>query len=204
MRTISSSAASVGLGWRAKDFGESITIDKDENVVRIPKGQGTAPGHPKELDFQIHVLNREHPITRGVNDFVVTDEQHYVTYDKDPKYVLARSVNENGLDYTDSAGRRSNSSESVWAYDYGKGRVCYLAPGHLLTVLWNPEYVKLQKNAVRWLLRLRCPALALCRHHLLLPGVAQYSCWTSRRGRPGLRRTRHGRIRRTNCSRGST
>ena len=40
-----------------------------------------------------------------------------------------------------------------WAYDYGKGRVCYLSPGHLLTVLWNPEVVKLHKNAVRWLMR---------------------------------------------------
>jgi hypothetical protein len=39
------------------------------------------------------------------------------------------------------------------AYDYGKGRVCYMSPGHMLTVLWNPEYVKLQHNAVRWLLR---------------------------------------------------
>jgi hypothetical protein len=31
--------------------------------------------------------------------------------------------------------------------------VCYLSPGHLLNVLWNPEYIKLQHNAVRWLLR---------------------------------------------------
>ena len=40
-----------------------------------------------------------------------------------------------------------------WAYDYGKGRVCYLSPGHLLTVLWNPEYIKVQQNAVRWIMR---------------------------------------------------
>jgi hypothetical protein len=42
-----------------------------------------------------------------------------------------------------------------WSYDYGKGRICCLPPGHLLTVPWNPEYVKLQQNAVRWLLRQR-------------------------------------------------
>ena len=99
------------------------------------------------------IVNRDHPITRGVNDFVVTDEQHYVTYDKDPKYVLARSVNEDGLEYTDQAGRRSNSAESVWAYGHGEGRVCFMAPGHMISVLWNPEYEKMQKNAAKWLLR---------------------------------------------------
>ncbi len=28
-----------------------------------------------------------------------------------------------------------------------------MAPGHMITVLWNPEYEKMQKNAVKWLLR---------------------------------------------------
>ncbi|MEK7409006.1 MAG: ThuA domain-containing protein [Acidobacteriota bacterium] len=110
-------------------------------------------GHPPIRPFKVKVVNREHPITAGVNDFVVTDEQHYVTYEKDPKYVLARSVNEDGLEYTDLAGRRSSSCEAVWAYDYGKGRVCFMAPGHMVSALWNPEYEKMQKNAVKWLLR---------------------------------------------------
>jgi hypothetical protein len=110
-------------------------------------------GHPAIRPFKVKIVNRDHPITQGVNDFIVTDEQHYVTYEKDPKYVLARSVNENGLDFTDQAGRKSNTCESVWAYDYGKGRVCFMAPGHAITVMWNPEYEKMQKNAVKWLLR---------------------------------------------------
>ncbi len=109
-------------------------------------------GHPPIRPFKVKIVNHDHPITKGVNDFIVTDEQHYVTYDKDPKYVLARSVNEDGLDFKDSAGRVSNSCESVWAYDYGKGRVCFMAPGHMISALWNPEYEKMQKNAARWLL----------------------------------------------------
>ena len=101
----------------------------------------------------VKIVNPEHPITRGVKDFVVAGEQHYVVYDKDPKYVLARSVNEDGLDYTDLAGRRSNTAEAVWAYDYGKGRVCFMEPGHMISALWNPEHEKMQRNAARWLLR---------------------------------------------------
>ena len=110
-------------------------------------------GHPPLRPFKVKIINRDHPITKGVNDFVVTDEQHFLVYEKDPKYVLAVSVNEDGLTFTDQTGRTSNTCESVWAYDYGKGRVCFMAPGHLVTALWNPEYEKMQKNAVNWLLR---------------------------------------------------
>jgi len=105
-------------------------------------------GHPPIRAFRVRIVNRDHPITRGVNDFLVVDEQHYVDYDKDPKHVLMRSENADGLPY----GDQGTSCEAGWAYDYGKGRVCFMAPGHMITALWNPEYVKLQKNAVDWLL----------------------------------------------------
>jgi type 1 glutamine amidotransferase len=106
-------------------------------------------GHPPIRTFKVRVKNPDHPITRGVNDFVVTDEQHYMEYDKDPKHVFLETVNEEGLTYRDLGA----TAPGGWSYEYGKGRVCYLSPGHLLTVLWNPEYINLQQNAVRWLLK---------------------------------------------------
>jgi len=69
-------------------------------------------------------------------------------YDKEPSYLLMESVNEEGLDFRDLG----NTAPAGWAYEYGDGRVCYLSPGHLISALWNPEYEKVQKNAVRWLL----------------------------------------------------
>lgn len=106
-------------------------------------------GHPPSRPYKVKVVNNTHPITRGVKDFVVSDEQHFLTYDKDPKNVLLRSVNEKGLTYQ----TYGDTCEAGWAFEYGKGRVCYLAPGHTVSALWNPEYEKLQKNAARWLLR---------------------------------------------------
>ncbi len=106
-------------------------------------------GHPPIRTFKVRVTNPNHPITKGVRDFIVTDEQHYMEYDKDPKYVFLESVNEEGLTYR----KLGATAPAGWAYDLGKGRICYMSPGHMLTDLWNPEYVKLQHNAVRWLLR---------------------------------------------------
>jgi type 1 glutamine amidotransferase len=105
--------------------------------------------HPPLRPFKVKIVNRDHPITRGAADFVVTDEQHFVHYDKDPKYLLLQSVNEDGLTWKELG----TSSAAGWAYDYGKGRVFYLAPGHVISALWNPEYEKIQKNAARWLLK---------------------------------------------------
>ena len=110
---------------------------------------GITEGHPPLRPYKVTITNRDHPITRGVNDFVVTDEQHFMKYEKDPKFVFMRSTNQDGLTYKTLGA----SGEAGWAYDYGKGRVCFLAPGHRISVLWNTEYVKLQHNAVKWLLR---------------------------------------------------
>ncbi len=106
-------------------------------------------GHPPIRTFKVKVTNPKHPITQGISDFTVTDEQHYMTYDKDPKDLFLQTVNEEGLTYQNYGA----TAPGGWSYDYGKGRVCYLSPGHMLSDLWHPEYIKLQQNAVRWIMR---------------------------------------------------
>jgi type 1 glutamine amidotransferase len=109
--------------------------------------------HPALRPFKVSVVNKEHPITRGVQDFIVNDEQHFVTYDKDSRYILLRSENIDGL--TDVSEGKDLGTKAIagWAYDFGKGRVVFTAVGHTLHAMWQPEYFKLQKNAVKWLLR---------------------------------------------------
>lgn len=106
-------------------------------------------GHPPIRTFKVKVTDPKHPITQGVKDFIVTDEQHYMTYDKDPKFLFLQTVNEDGLTYQTFG----NTAPGGWAYDYGKGRVCYMSPGHMLSDLWEPTYVTLQHNAMRWITR---------------------------------------------------
>ncbi len=45
-------------------------------------------GHPAVRPFWLRITDTGHPITRGVRDFLVTDEQHYVIYDKGPEKCL--------------------------------------------------------------------------------------------------------------------
>ncbi|MCZ6680502.1 MAG: ThuA domain-containing protein [Candidatus Poribacteria bacterium] len=135
-------------GGVALFYHNSTYIAQGNETFREVLGAATE-GHPPVRPFKVMISNSDHPITRGVSDFIVTDEQHFMTYHKDPAHVFMRSVNEDGLTH----GDLGTSCEAGWAYDYGKGRVCYLSPGHTIPALWNPAYEKIQQNAVRWLLR---------------------------------------------------
>jgi len=120
--------------------------------------------HTDIRPYRVKITNRNHPITKGVNDFVITGEHHYNQYDKDPSKVFMVNESIDGWAYNNIEGDKHYDKQvgdkgfgpsgwSGWAYDYGNGRVCFMAPGHTLDVLMNPEFVKLQQNAVRWCLK---------------------------------------------------
>lgn len=110
---------------------------------------GAYIGHPPLRPFKVTIAKKDHPITQGVQDFMVNDEQHFVVYDKDPQNIILRAENIDGLAY----GDHGTQSISGWAHEYSKGRVVFTAVGHNIHAMWQPEYFKLQKNAVRWLLK---------------------------------------------------
>ena len=110
---------------------------------------GAYIGHPPLRPFRVRASENSHPITQGMTDFIVNDEQHYVDYDKDKKYILLEAENIDGLTY-ENLGTKSISG---WAYDFGSGRVVFTAVGHTIDAMWNPQYVEIQKRSIRWLLK---------------------------------------------------
>lgn len=85
-------------------------------------------GHLPIQPFKIKIINDNHPITKDVDDFIITDQQHFLAYERNPKYVLVVGANEDGLTYNVRDGKSSTTCEAVWAYDYGRGRVCMMIP----------------------------------------------------------------------------
>jgi type 1 glutamine amidotransferase len=104
---------------------------------------GDYGGHPEPYKFTVRVESKNHPITAGVEDFTIFDEQHTVKYYLDREHLLLRSIAPNNLE-----------SEAGWWRDVGKGRFCYLAPGHTPEALGHPMMQRLIRNAINWLLRL--------------------------------------------------
>ncbi|MBI2827450.1 MAG: ThuA domain-containing protein [Planctomycetia bacterium] len=104
-------------------------------------------GHGPLERFRVEVVDRDHPVTRGVRDFSVADEQHTPPYDDQKVHLLLRNRSDDGQ--TAAAG---------WAYEPGKGRLCHLANGHTRESLLHPMYQRLMRNAVLWCLRRDVPA----------------------------------------------
>lgn len=99
-------------------------------------------GHGPLERFRVEVVDHDHPITQGVEDFSIADEQHTPPYDKDKVNLLLQS--------------RADGAEPAaagWYYEPGSGRLCHLAPGHTREALFHPMYQRLLRNAVNWCLR---------------------------------------------------
>jgi type 1 glutamine amidotransferase len=114
----------IGLGWRVKEFGPSLVVGADGKVTEVPQGQGRNPGHGPEHDFVVTVLDREHPITRGMPPAWLHPHEQLTHGQHGP----ARNLTV--LTYAFSKDTKENEVMD-WVVPYGKGRVYTTMLGHL-------------------------------------------------------------------------
>jgi type 1 glutamine amidotransferase len=133
--------------WNFVEKGAGFLAVHNAHTMYPPKGLyyklfgGDFGGHPKPYVFTIRVENKNHPITAGVEDFDILDEQHMSKYFLDQDHLLLRSV-----------ARDNQQAAAGWWQEVGKGRFCYLSPGHTPEALNHPMVQRLLRNATRWLL----------------------------------------------------
>ena len=83
------------------------------------------------------------PITQGVEDYEIFDEQHTSKYSLDARHLLLRNI-----------ARDNTAAPAGWWREPGEGRFAYLSPGHTPEGLGHGMTQRLIRNALRWLLRL--------------------------------------------------
>lgn len=93
--------------------------------------------HPKPRMYQVSVVNSEDPITEGIVEFFVEDEQYIMDYD--PRVnVLA------------SALYKGKAEPVIWTKTWGQGRVYYLALGHTPECCRHEMFAPLLINGTIW------------------------------------------------------
>ena len=113
----------IGLGWRDRDFGPGLAVKDDGTVVRVPQGTGLNPGHGPRHDFAVHVLNPNHPITKGMPPVWMHPSEQLTHGQHGPAEGLTI------LTYAKSDVSGQNEPMD-WVRTYGKGRVYTTMLGH--------------------------------------------------------------------------
>lgn len=109
------------LNWVASGKGFVGVHSAADSFRGCPEYRAMVGGHfvthPHYRQYQVSIKDDRHPITEGLVEFMVTDEQ-YIT-DWDPRnHVLA------------SALHKGEAMPVAWVKPWGEGRVFYLALGH--------------------------------------------------------------------------
>jgi uncharacterized protein len=118
---ITDAQKNVLLGWVASGKGYVGIHSAADSFRDCPEYRAMVGGHfvthPRYRDYQVSVADSAHPITDGLVEFMVTDEQYILDYD--PRVgVLA------------SALHQGQAMPVAWTKPWGQGRVFYLALGH--------------------------------------------------------------------------
>lgn len=101
--------------------------------------------HKRFREFDVKILDKNHPITQGLEDFRIKDEpyRHDFSMGRDI-YILAEG---NYYDKNDP-----KPEPIIWIKTYGKGRIFFCALGHKAKSLKNENYQIIIKRAVKWVL----------------------------------------------------
>jgi uncharacterized protein len=133
-------AARAGTGFRASLPYHFII---GAAFIEHPGGEGV------RVPFEVKIVDRDHPVTRGVEDFQVASEQYYMHIDP-AIHVLASTTFDGEPDVPWLAGVEM---PAVYVKQFGEGRVFYAMGGHEVEEMERPEMTRLVRQGMEWAAR---------------------------------------------------
>jgi type 1 glutamine amidotransferase len=95
-------------------------------------------GHPPRCAIEVEITG-SHPILRGVENFSIRDEHYQLEVIAGDTVELFRTRSETG-----------GNQIGGYVRNLGKGRLCVMTPGHILSVWEHRSYQRLILNALDW------------------------------------------------------
>jgi len=112
----------TGLAGLHGGMGDSFRMATEYQFM--VGGQWVAHPGNDGVTYTVHIVDGEHPLTKGMNDFEVTSEQYYMHVDP-----------------------------VVWSKSWGKGRVYYCSLGHVAHIVRMPEVIEFMRKGMGWAAR---------------------------------------------------
>jgi type 1 glutamine amidotransferase len=98
-----------------------------EKMAALLWREGT--GHGKFHEFPVTYVDREHPVTKGLDDFRTSDElYHKLVHMHEAEYRLLATAFS-----SEESGGTGRDEPMMLTTQYGQGRVFHMVPGHVWT-----------------------------------------------------------------------
>jgi len=132
----------VGLaGWHG---GTGDSFRDNVEFQYMVGGQWVA--HPGNvIPYRVNIIDKNDPVTRGLNDFSMVSEQYYMHVDPNVKVLATTTFSGEHNFWVDGA-----VMPVVWKKTYGKGRVFYSSLGHVAKDFEIPEVFEIMKRGIYW------------------------------------------------------
>lgn len=91
-----------------------------------------------DIDMNVTIADKEHPITRGMSDFVIHDESYKNCAFEPDNHVLL------------TTDHPTSDETIMWTRKYANARVCTIQLGHDSKAYQNPNYRRLVHRAILW------------------------------------------------------
>ena len=102
-------------------------------------------GHGKRHEFRVDIVDREHPITRGLPpSFLIDDELYHRLVFQPNVHVLARAFD------APEMGGTGNFEPVLWTVRFGEGRVFHTTLGHDLKAMQAPGFRATFARGAEW------------------------------------------------------
>ncbi|MDN3670719.1 ThuA domain-containing protein [Echinicola jeungdonensis] len=128
------------LSYREWDKFSDIIGGRYYNKTPLitPDGDTIQSAFQHDVHYKVHIADKEHPVTRGMDDFKILDE----TY---KNYVVNSDV-----EVLLTTDHPSSGTVIGWVNTYGNSQIVYLINGHSESAYDNPDYRQLLHNAINW------------------------------------------------------
>ena len=94
-----------------------------------------------DTDIRVRAWKPDHPIVKGVREFVINDELYLDIYKAEDNVPVLVT------DHPQAKGRK----EIAWTRSYGASRIFYFQLGHIPEKTWaHPECRRIVQQAIRW------------------------------------------------------
>lgn len=130
-----------GKGFYVQHLGSASFKEWDEFVKLAGRKwvMGTS-GHSPRSNFPVKIADKEHPVTKGLEDFKIFDELYSKLQGDTPIHILVEADSD-----------WSNATEPlVFSMEYGNGRSIHNALGHDYKAIKNPTMKQLICRSVEW------------------------------------------------------